>query len=148
MIPDCRIMVPKDCGSASRFRRNIPFGICCLSVLLLASPHESSQAQIVIDGKFSPAGPLTGPNYSITPAMGLTKGNNLFHSFSQFNRATGETATFSGPANIQNVLGRVTGGSPSSIDGTVRCDIPGANLFLINPNGFMFGPNATIDFSG
>ncbi|MES2223230.1 MAG: filamentous hemagglutinin N-terminal domain-containing protein, partial [Acidobacteriota bacterium] len=46
-----------------------------------------------------------------------TKGNNLFHSFAQFDLKAGEVATFSGPANIQNILSRVTGGAPSSIDG-------------------------------
>src|SRR6185436_12061026 len=60
----------------------------------------------------------------------------------------GDVATFSGPANIQNILSRVTGGSSSSIDGTIRSDIAGANLFLINPNGIIFGPNAVVDVSG
>ena len=57
-------------------------------------------------------------------------------------------ATFSGPANIQNILSRVTGGSPSSIDGTIRSGIAGANFFFINPSGVVFGPNASIDVSG
>jgi filamentous hemagglutinin family protein len=32
----------------------------------------------------------------------------------------GDTATFSGPAAISNVISRVTGGSQSSIDGEIR----------------------------
>ena len=79
---------------------------------------------------------------------GLTRGNNLFHSFSQFDLKAGDVATFSGPANIQNILSRVTGGSPSSIDGTIRSGIAGANFFFINPSGVVFGPNASIDVSG
>jgi filamentous hemagglutinin family protein len=80
--------------------------------------------------------------------MGTTVGNNLFHSFSQFNLSPGDVATFSGPANIRNVISRVTGGSPSTIDGTIYCSIAGANFFFINPFGVMFGPNAQVNVSG
>ncbi|HEX5221519.1 MAG TPA: filamentous hemagglutinin N-terminal domain-containing protein [Verrucomicrobiae bacterium] len=109
---------------------------------------KTSRAQVVLDGKFGPSGPVTGPNYNITAEMGSVRGNNLFQSFSQFNLNAGEVAAFSGPKNIQNILSRVTGGSASSINGTIRSDITGANFFFINPNGMVFGPNAAIDVSG
>jgi filamentous hemagglutinin family protein len=102
----------------------------------------------VLDGSFGTSGALTGPNYTIGASMGLTRGNNLFHSFSQFNLAQGDVANFTGPANIQNILARVTGGGPSSINGTIQSSITGANLFLINPHGMMFGANASINVSG
>jgi filamentous hemagglutinin family protein len=75
-------------------------------------------------------------------------GGNLFHSFGLFNVNTGERATFTGPNSVENVLGRITGGSSSTIDGLLRSEIPGANLFLINPAGIMFGPNAQLDAQG
>ncbi len=103
---------------------------------------------VTLDGTVGPSGPLTGPGYIIPATLGKTVGNNLFHSFSQFNLATGDTADFTGPANIHNVIARVTGGSPSSIDGAINCDIAGANFFLINPFGMMFGPNAQVNVSG
>lgn len=117
-------------------------------VLLSAVGVKTSRAQVVLDGKFGPSGPVTGPNYNITAEMGSVRGNNLFQSFSQFNLNAGEVAAFSGPKNIQNILSRVTGGSASSINGTIRSDITGANFFFINPNGMVFGPNAAIDVSG
>jgi filamentous hemagglutinin family protein len=80
--------------------------------------------------------------------VGQIRGSNLFHSFGQFNLFQGESATFTGPNTITNILSRVTGGSPSSIDGTIRSQIPGAHLYLLNPSGFMFGPNARLDVSG
>src|SRR5258705_13001934 len=98
-----------------------------LAVLLLSAGVGDSPAQVVLDGKFGPSGALSGPNYNITAGMGLTRGNNLFHSFTQFDLAAGDTATFSGPASIHNVLCRVTGGSASSINGTIHSDIAGAN---------------------
>ena len=83
--------------------------------------------------------------------MGTQRGSNLFHSFSLFNIGTGETALFTdtgATGSIRNVIGRITGGSPSSIDGGIASTIPGANLFLMNPYGFMFGPNAWINVPG
>jgi len=117
-------------------------------ILLLLAAILPATGQVRLDGTLGPSGPLTGPNYSIPDTVGRTVGNNLFHSFSQFNLATGESATFSGPANIRNVISRVTGGSPSSIDGTIYCAIDGANFFFINPFGVIFGPNAQVNVSG
>ncbi|OGA69009.1 MAG: hypothetical protein A3G83_13525, partial [Betaproteobacteria bacterium RIFCSPLOWO2_12_FULL_68_20] len=87
----------------------------------------------------------TGQTYSI--AAGRQVGQNLFHSFRTFNLPGGETASFSGPAGIDNVIGRVTGGA-SSIDGTIQSTIAGASLWLINPSGIAFGPNARLDVQG
>lgn len=103
---------------------------------------------VTLDNSFNHGGSLAGPNYTIPDTVGRTVGNNLFHSFSQFNLDAGDVATFTGPANIHNVISRVTGGSASTIDGTIVCKIAGANFFLINPFGVMFGPNAKVDVSG
>ena len=61
---------------------------------------------------------------------------------------TGESATFTGPSTVANIVSRVTGGQPSSIDGQLRSEITGANLFLLNPSGVVFGPHASLDVSG
>jgi filamentous hemagglutinin family protein len=85
-----------------------------------------------------------------TIAGGTRPGNgpNLFHSFERFSVGTGETADFMGPAGIVNILSRVTGGQRSEIDGTLRSTTPGVHLYLLNPSGVMFGPNATLDVRG
>ncbi len=115
-----------------------------LLVCLVAFAH----AEVVLDGTVGQKGAVSGPNYVITDKMGSQAGANLFHSFETFNINTGESGTFTGPGGIQNVIGRVTGGTSSLIDGRLGCTIPGANLFLINPYGMMFGPNATLDVNG
>ena len=92
--------------------------------------------------------PLQGPNYQITQDLGFTEGTNLFHSFQEFNLTSAESAVFSGTGSIQNILARVTGRNPSNIDGTIRSEIAGANLFFMNPNGVILGPNAELDVSG
>ena len=105
-------------------------------------------AQITTDGSLGAARTLTGPNFAIDAALGRQIGGNLFHSFGAFNLLRNESAVFSGPSSAQNILARVTGGSASSIDGLLRSDIPGATLFLLNPAGVIFGPNASIDVQG
>jgi len=79
---------------------------------------------------------------------GTIKGGNQFQSFSDFSVGTNDIASFNGPAGIQNIISRVTGeGSVSNIDGTIRSTIDGANLYFMNPNGIIFGPNASLDIA-
>jgi filamentous hemagglutinin family protein len=75
---------------------------------------------------------------------GATRGSNLFHSFSQFNINNRQSVYFANPSGVLNILTRVTGPNGSNILGTLGVD-GGANLFLINPNGILFGPNAKLD---
>jgi filamentous hemagglutinin family protein len=109
-------------------------------------------AQISIDGSLRPgtAGPLTGPNFVIGSGVGRTVGNNLFHSFGQFNVGAGESATFTGLPSIGNVISRVTGGQLSSINGLIdtRTFMPTANFFLLNPAGIMLGAGASLNVGG
>ncbi|GJL52614.1 MAG: hypothetical protein NPIRA01_38410 [Nitrospirales bacterium] len=79
---------------------------------------------------------------------GTVRGQNQFHSFSQFDLGTGQIASFNGPATIVNILSRVTGGVPSSIDGTLRSSIEGTNMFFLNPAGVIFGAEAKLDLTG
>lgn len=108
----------------------------------------SGHAGVTMDGTLGRSGNLSGPDYAITADLGQQIGNNLFHSFSQLNLSQGESAIFSGPASIANIIGRVTGGSASTIDGTLRSSIPAANLYLLNPSGLIFGPHAQLDIGG
>ncbi len=131
-------------------RKSARYSLLLISLLwpLLHTTPCSSQGHVVLDGTLGSSGPLSGPNFNITSGLGKTVGNNLFQSFSQFDLVNGDVATFSGPANIHNVLARVTGGSLSSIDGTIESSIQGANLFFINPFGVLFESNAKINVSG
>jgi len=104
--------------------------------------------EVALDGSLGPSGALPGPNFPITYELGRQVGGNLFHSFSAFNINAGESATFSGPGTINNIISRVTGPGSSTIDGPLQSTIPGANLYLMNPNGVLFGPGGKLDISG
>ena len=114
----------------------------------VAVSGPAAAQHITIDGSLSPAQILVGPNYAIGANLGRQVGGNLFQSFGIFGLSQGESATFSGPATVSNVIGRVTGGNTSSINGAINSTIAGANVYLINPAGIVFGPNATINVSG
>lgn len=115
-----------------------------LFILLTAPPTHA--ASITSDGTMGTTVQDAGGHYTITD--GTVTGNNQFHSFGIFNIFTGESAVFQGPASIENIIGRVTGGDPSFIDGLLATDIPGAALYLLNPSGVLFGPNASLDVQG
>jgi filamentous hemagglutinin family protein len=120
---------------------------------LLTAVGESVNAQIVPDNTLGAESSVVTPipNIQGIPSDqidgGATRGANLFHSFSQFNIGAGRGAYFTNPAGILNILTRVTGANRSEILGRLGVNGP-ANLFLINPNGIVFGPNASLDVQG
>jgi filamentous hemagglutinin family protein len=117
-----------------------------LFILLLIC--NSLNAEVIIDSSLGSRANLPGPNYLIGADLGSHKGGNLFHSFQDFNLNSLESATFSGPNSVSNIISRVTGGTPSNIDGLIRSTIPNADMYFLNPYGIMFGPNARLDVQG
>jgi len=115
-----------------------------LGILLL---NMRLYAEVVTDGTVGPVTTLTG-DFMISDKLGMQLDGNLFHSFQDFNINTGESATFTGPGIVTNILARVTGGNHSFIDGVLRSNIPNANLYLLNPSGILFGDNASLDITG
>jgi filamentous hemagglutinin family protein len=78
---------------------------------------------------------------------GAVRGANLFHSFREFSIGDGQRVYFANPTGVENILTRVTGNNRSDILGTLGV-LGNANLFLINPNGILFGQNARLDVGG
>ena len=80
-----------------------------------------------------------GNRYDISGGSLSPEGANLFHSFTEFGLSEGQTANFLSNPNIQNILGRITGGNPSLINGLIQVTGGNSNLFLMNPAGIIFG---------
>ena len=121
------------------------------AVLLLAAPP--APAQITPDGTLGGEGSTVTPDALVQGDLadliegGAIRGGNLFHSFLEFNVDLGQRVYFANPAGVESILSRVTGGDPSNIFGTLGVD-GAADLFLINPNGIVFGENASLDIQG
>jgi filamentous hemagglutinin family protein len=105
-----------------------------------------AQAQVLPDGTL-PTLVSSPNNLDFAIDGGSRSGPNLFHSFSQFSLPTGGTAVFNNSTDIQNIFSRVAGGTASNIDGLIRAN-GSANLFLLNPSGIVFGPNARLNIGG
>ena len=86
-----------------------------------------------------------GAVHNIVGGTRPESGQNLFHSFDRFSVGTGDTARFWHEPGVENIISRVTGHAASMIDGTLQAEV---NVFLLNPQGIMFGPHATLDVNG
>src|SRR5215467_15142282 len=133
-----------------------------LGSLLLRISYLLIADQAFAAAPITPSGLNTQVTLSATPPPGKIQyditggtrpggGPNLFHSFGNFNVPNNNIANFLNNSGLatSNILGRVTGGNISNIFGTIQTTGFGnANLFLMNPAGFLFGPNATINVGG
>ena len=122
-----------------------------LTFVAQAGFTESSSAQnAIIPDTTLPANSLinfnsTTKTYTITG--GTQVGANQFHSFRDLSVPTNNTAHFNNALTTTNIIGRVTGSNISNIDGILRTNA-NANLYVINPNGIVFGPNAKLEIGG
>lgn len=108
--------------------------------------YNTVQAQVTEDNTLSTK-VNSENNRDFTVNAGEQRGNNLFHSFREFSIPNNGSVFFDNAATIQNIISRVTGSSVSEINGLIQNNGT-ANLFLINPNGIIFGENATLNIGG
>lgn len=115
----------------------------------LALAQAGTTTHIQTDGSLGAAVLLDSQStdsslYVIGEDLGSVIEQNLYHSFEQFDLATGDTGRFTGSSAISNVVSRITGANPSHLEGKLESKIPGANFYFLNPNGVLFGQNAQV----
>jgi filamentous hemagglutinin family protein len=128
--------------------------------ILMSAIALPTQAQnlVIPDATLGNEGSIVEPRTGFDAIQGgATRGTGLFHSFSEFNVGDRGSVQFVARPEIQNIFARVTGGNGSNILGAIGTGIEKgdgslggttASLFLLNPNGIVFGPNAKLDLAG
>jgi filamentous hemagglutinin family protein len=130
---------------------------------LITSLSGPTTGSVIVDTQFpsdapptlSTTIPLRSGIYTInaptvtTPGYGYVAGNNWFNSFQRFIVAQNETALFATSGQpIQNIVLRVVGNQPTTIDGIVTSDNLSVNFWFVNPNGIAMGPTGQINVNG
>jgi filamentous hemagglutinin family protein len=140
-------------GPAGFLRQAVPCAFFLIAALISMSP---SVGDAQVNTNITASGLNTqvtqvGNSSNITGGTRPGNGSNLFHSFGNFSVGGGDLANFLNNTGLptSNILGRVTGGNISNIDGTIQTTGFGsANLFLMNPSGVVLGPGASLNVGG
>jgi len=125
---------------------SIPLALLALCLVASTGPRAAMAESIeaAADGTGTTV-ILNGNQFDVSGGSLSGDGTNLFHSFQQLGLNAGEIANFLSNPQIQNILGRVVGGDASVIDGTIQVSGGTSNLYLLNPAGMVFGPNAGLN---
>ncbi|NET59754.1 MAG: DUF4347 domain-containing protein [Symploca sp. SIO2E6] len=119
--------------------------LCYWGLNLKTSPVAAQSITATPDG----TGTIINHNGNTYNIQGGTSaGENLFHSFTEFGLDPQEVANFLSLPEINNILGRVTGGNASVIQGLIQVTGGNSNLYLMNPAGWVFHQGASLDVPG
>ncbi|MEA5468828.1 CHAT domain-containing protein [Spirulina sp. 06S082] len=123
--------------------------ICGTTVLFVGlTSHSLSLAQSITTTSDETGTIIQQEGNTYRIQGGTRSQDNLFHSFQDFGLNSNEIADFLSSPDIQNILGRVTGGDPSVINGLIQLTGGNSNLYLMNPAGIVFGGNASLNVPG
>src|SRR5262245_14666342 len=120
----------------NRFRRR-PLTVAVVMCFVTDVAHGNPTGPSVVNGQVTFA--RTGGVLSITNSP------SSIINWQQFSIGTGETTRFIQQSAASAVLNRVIGSDPSSILGALQSN---GRVFLINPNGIVFGAGARVDTAG
>ena len=127
----------------------LPFAVLgCLPLLALNAPSAQTQTLLPANDGTGTQITVAGDRIDIHGGRLSGDGTNLFHSFQDFGLSESQIANFLSQPGIENILGRVVGGNPSVINGVLQVTGGSSNLYLMNPSGMVFGPQAQLNVPG
>ncbi|MEO1589803.1 MAG: CHAT domain-containing protein [Cyanobacteria bacterium J06632_22] len=116
---------------------------------MLLSPLMLAAFGVPVRAQITPANDQTqvtvqNGEFLIQGGITSSQGDNLFYGFEQFSLLSGESAVFHAADRVQNIFGQISGGQAAYINGRLAIAGAPANLYLINPSGILFGPDAQL----
>jgi filamentous hemagglutinin family protein len=136
------VMSPKNrLGSTAKIPKLLRQHALHLAIVTILSPAISNASPIgaqVINGQVT-------IDQSVAGTTTITNTPNAIINWQDFNIATNETTRFIQENSQSAVLNRIVGGNPSEILGQLFSN---GKVFLINPNGMVFGAGSVIDTQG
>lgn len=122
--------------------RHLSLKPLALAVALLC--HFSAHSQAALPTGATVANGVVGIN-TFRDGMQVTNSPGAIINWNSFSIASGQTVRFDQLTAGSAVLNRVTGNSASNILGTLQSN---GRVFLLNPNGIVFGAGSRVDTAG
>lgn len=142
-------------------RRHYPIRLACLDIELQCRSNLTYQGRTILAGSLlmmatascawaAPAdGVVTSGSGAISSSgnvTNITQGSNkLAINWSSFNIAGNETVNFIQPGRDAIALNRIVGSGATEIYGKLNAN---GQVFLLNPNGVLFGASASVNVGG
>lgn len=120
-----------------KINHNLTFGIL-LGLISSQAAYANPNGAQVVNGQVNIAHP--DPN-----TLAITNSNGAIINWQQFSIQQNEITKFIQSGATSAILNRVVGQDPSAILGQL---LSNGRVFLINPNGIVFGPNSIVDTAG
>ncbi|MDH5612710.1 MAG: filamentous hemagglutinin N-terminal domain-containing protein, partial [Gammaproteobacteria bacterium] len=118
---------------------DVACGLFFSAVFTSFSVVAAPQGGAIVAGQ----GSISAPSSSVTQIQQFS--NNMVVDWQSFNVGANELVQFSQPSSTAAVLNRINDISPSEIFGSVTAN---GLLFLMNPNGILFGEGSRVQVNG
>ncbi|WP_233502724.1 two-partner secretion domain-containing protein [Serratia marcescens] len=139
-VRECWNVVNEHCSRRSKgnSKRRLAAALSLLSLLPLEQALALPSGQNIVSGK----GDITtnGPDMTINQHS-----DKLITQWDSFNVGGNESVTFRQPGDTSVALNRVIGVNGSDIQGKINAN---GKVFIVNPNGVIFGKNAQVNVGG
>ena len=128
---------------------SVPIRLRCLRPLALAVATLCASGALQAAGPVLPSGLQVVQGQATLQTSGrqlsITNTAGALLNWQQFSIGAGDAVRFVQPSTSSKVLNRVVGQDPSSILGSLSSN---GQVWLLNPNGVLFGATARIDVAG